>query len=121
MYHIAGITSEAQTVAITDDDLDCVREMFRGTPGPIEFAMLGCPHLTICKVGDIAAQINGRRFAVDTWILVSSLTRELAERMGYLSTIRAAGGHAIADTCMDIPGCWDIYSFAGRIVVHSTE
>ncbi len=122
MYHIVGITPEAPTleaafggnavkahVKITDADLDCVREQFRGEAGPIEFAMLGCPHLTIRQVGEIAAQVGGQRFAVDTWILVSSLTLELAERMGYLGVIHRAGGHVIADTCMDVPGCWDIY------------
>jgi len=122
MYHIAGITPEAPdvdtalggrapkvTVKITDADLDRVREQFAGEPGPIEYAMFGCPHLTIRQVGDIAAQIQGRRFAVDTWILVSSLTLELADRMGYLATINRAGGHVIPDTCMDVPGCWDVY------------
>jgi predicted aconitase len=122
MYHIVGITPEAPTLAaafggkavkahvtITDADLDRVREQFRGETGPIDFAMLGCPHLTIRQVGEIAALVDGRRLAVDTWILVSSLTLELAERMGYLRIIRRAGGHVIADTCMDVPGCWDIY------------
>ena len=122
MYHIVGITPEAPTleaafggkavkshVKITDADLDCVREQFAGEPGPIEYAMFGCPHLTIRQVGEIAAQVGGQRFAVDTWILVSSLTLELAERMGYLGVIHRAGGHVIADTCMDVPGCWDIY------------
>jgi predicted aconitase len=122
MYHIAGITPEAPdvdaalggtapkaTVKITDADLDRVREQFAGEPGPIEYAMFGCPHLTIRQVGEIAAQIQGRRFAVDTWILVSSLTLELAERMGYLAAINRAGGHVLPDTCMDVPGCWDIY------------
>ncbi len=122
MYHIAGITPEAPTleaafggkepearVTITDADLECIREMFRGEVGAIDFAMLGCPHLTIRQLGDIAAQVEGKRFAVDTWILVSSLTLELAERMGHLAAIRRAGGHVIADTCMDIPGIWDYY------------
>lgn len=122
MYHVVGITPEAPTVeaalggntveervTITDADLDRVREQFSGEPGPIEFAMLGCPHLTIRQVGEIAALVEGKRFAVDTWILVSSLTLELAERMGFLSTIDRAGGHVIPDTCMDIPGCWDVY------------
>lgn len=122
MYHVAGITPEApsveaafggnavkQRVTITDADLDHVREQFSGEPGPIEYAMLGCPHLTIRQVGEIAALVDGKQLAVDTWILVSSLTLELAERMGFLSVIHRAGGHVIADTCMDIPGCWDVY------------
>jgi hypothetical protein len=29
--------------------------------------------------------------------------------MGHLAAIRRAGGHVIADTCMDIPGIWDYY------------
>ena len=32
------------------------------------------------------------------WILTSSLTRELADRMGYLDTITRAGGHIVTDT-----------------------
>lgn len=120
MYHIVGITPEAPTleaafgdnqikanVAITDADLARVREEVCGQPGQIEFAMFGCPHLSIRQVAEIAAIAEGRRFAVDTWVLTSSLTKELAERMGYLSVIRRAGGHIVPDTCMDIPGCWD--------------
>ena len=122
MYHVVGFTPEAPTVedafggnsikeriTITDSDLDQVRNQFAGEPGPIEFAMFGCPHLTIRQVGEIAALADGEHFAVDTWILVSSLTLELAERMGYLSVIHRAGGHVIPDTCMDVPGCWDTY------------
>jgi predicted aconitase len=122
MYHIAGITPEAPdlesalggkapraTVRITQDDLERVREQFAGEPGPIEYAMFGCPHLSIRQIGEVAAQIKGRRFAVDTWFLVSSLTLELADRMGFLATIRRAGGHVLPDTCMDIPGAWDYY------------
>ena len=122
MYHVVGITPEAPTLAaafggndvkarvtITEADLERVREQFSGEAGPIEYAMLGCPHLTIRQVGEIAALVEGKRFAVDTWVLVSSLTLELAERMGYLGAIHRAGGHVIPDTCMDVPGCWDIY------------
>ena len=60
-------------------------------------------------MGEVAALVDGKQLAVDTWILVSSLTLELAERMGFLGVIQRAGGHVVADTCMDIPGCWDAY------------
>jgi cis-L-3-hydroxyproline dehydratase len=122
MYHVAGITPEAPDVdaalggkepkvrvKVTDADLDRVRQQFAGEPGPIDYALFGCPHLTVRQLGDIAGQIQGRRFAVDTWILVSKYTLELADRMGFLEVITRAGGHVIADTCMDVPGAWDIY------------
>ncbi|MEZ5126534.1 MAG: aconitase X catalytic domain-containing protein [Thermoleophilia bacterium] len=127
MYHIAGITPEAPTTAaafggreplakvtITEADLQRVRDEVCRQPGKIDFAMFGCPHLTIRQVGEIAEVADGRHFAVGTWILVSSLTRELAERMGYLSIIQRAGGHVVAGTCIDVPPCWGpIYGKTG--------
>ncbi|MFO7706861.1 MAG: aconitase X catalytic domain-containing protein [Desulfobacterales bacterium] len=122
MYHITGITPEAPTieaafagkptrhrVEITNRDLENVREQICGTPGKIDFAMFGCPHLTIRQVAEIAGVLEGRRLKVDFWVLTSSLTRELAERMGYLQTIQRAGGHIVADTCIDVPPCWQPY------------
>ena len=122
MYHIAGITPEAPTVeaavgskkikreiVITDKDLQDTRERLCNEPGTIDFAMFGCPHITIRQVGIIAKVCEGRKFKVDTWLLTSSLTRELADRMGYLSIIQRAGGHIIADTCIDVPPCWKPY------------
>ena len=127
MYHIVGITPEAPTleaafggnavkerVTITDADLELVREQVCKGPGKIDFAMFGCPHLSIRQVAEIAAVADGRHFSVGTWILVSSLTRELAARMGYLSIIQRAGGHVVADTCIDVPPCWGpIYGKTG--------
>ncbi|MBF0530848.1 MAG: DUF521 domain-containing protein, partial [Deltaproteobacteria bacterium] len=122
MFHIAGITPEAPTlnaafggkpyqhrVEITERDLDQVRGDICGEPGKIDFAMFGCPHLTIRQVEDIAKILDGKRLKVDFWVLTSSLTKELAGRMGYLQIIQRAGGHIIADTCIDVPPCWRPY------------
>lgn len=122
MYHIAGITPEAptveaalggkrakETITITDADLASTREHLCGEPGQIDFAMFGCPHITIRQVASVAEVCAGRRFAVDAWFLTSSLTKELARRMGYLDIIERAGGHIITDTCIDVPPCWQPY------------
>lgn len=111
MYHIVGITPEApdiktafggkepkRRIQITRSDIEDIRKKICGEPGKIDFAMFGCPHLTIRQVGDIARVAEGKRFSVDVWILTSSLTKELAGRMGYLDVINRAGGHIIADT-----------------------
>lgn len=111
MYHIVGITPEAPDVktafggkepkhraVIKKQDLDRVRDRICGQPGKIDMAMFGCPHLSLRQVQDIARVCDGKRFAVDVWILTSSLTRELADRMGALASIERAGGHIITDT-----------------------
>jgi len=122
LYHVVGITPEApdektafggkppkRKVTIGDDDLDRVRRKICGAPGKIDFAMFGCPHLTIRQVADIARICDGRKFAVDVWILTSSLTKELAQRMGFQEIINRSGGHIVADTCIDVPPCWHPY------------
>lgn len=119
LYHVVGITPEApdlktvfdgkepkHRVVIEQKDLDMVRERICGEPGAIDFAMFGCPHLSLRQIGDIARVANGRKFAVDVWVLTSSLTKELAGRMGFLDIINRAGGHVVADTCIDVPPCW---------------
>jgi len=119
MYHIIGITPEApdiktafcgkeprKNIVIEQKDIEMVRKRICGEPGKIDFAMFGCPHLSIRQVGDIARVCKDRRFAVDVWILTSSLTKELAARMGFLDIISRAGGHIVADTCIDVPPCW---------------
>ena len=120
MYHIEGITPEAptleaaiggkkikETIVITDKDLAETRERLCREPKKIDFAMFGCPHITINQVATIARVCEGKKFKV--WLLVSSLTKELAERMGYNAIIQRAGGHIVSDTCIDVPPCWQPY------------
>lgn len=122
MYHIEGITPEAptleaavggktvkQTITITQKDLDETRERLCREPKKIDFAMFGCPHITINQVATIAKVCENRKFKVPVWLLVSSLTKELAVRMGYNAIIQRAGGHIVSDTCIDVPPCWQPY------------
>ena len=125
MYHIEGITPEAstleeacgghsikETITITSEDIESVRKTLCGDPGEIDFAMFGCPHLTISQVETIARILDGKKATVPIWILTSSLTKELAQRMGFINIIRRAGGHIVADTCIDVPPCW--HPFYGK-------
>ena len=118
MYHIVGITPggadrrgglrRQRGQGARDDHRRRPRARARAVPrraGPdrVRHVRLPAPHHPPGR-RDRRARSTGKRFAVDTWILVSSLTLELAERMGYLGAIQRAGGHVIADTCMDVPG-----------------
>lgn len=119
MYHILGFTPEAPTleaafqgeepekkVTITDADLERKLDQISMETGKIDFALFGCPHLTIEQLGEIVEVLGDREFAVEFWVNTSSLTRNLAEKMGYLEKIERAGGHIVDDTCIDQP-CWN--------------
>ncbi|MEW5783901.1 MAG: aconitase X catalytic domain-containing protein [Bacillota bacterium] len=118
MYHIVGVTPEAQTledafhgetpkgrVSIANRDLQSMKEIHSAATGKIDFALFGCPHFTIRQVEQIAGLITGKELKAELWICTSSLTRTLAERMGFLQDIESAGGHIVDDTCIDQP-CW---------------
>ncbi|SFH40057.1 predicted aconitase subunit 1 [Desulfotomaculum arcticum] len=118
LYHIVGVTPEAPTieaafhgedpekrVVITEEDIKQVRDVISAEAGKIDFALFGCPHLTINQVAKIARMLEGKKLAVELWVCTSSLTKELAKRMGYLGIINRAGGHIVEDTCIDQP-CW---------------
>lgn len=118
LYHIVGFTPEAPTreaafhgrtpqkeVVITRADLDAMREELSAPGGKIDFALYGCPHFTIDQVTTIAELVAGKKLAVPLFVMTSSLTKNLAQKMGYDAIIREAGGYIIDDTCMDQP-CW---------------
>ncbi|MDW7660505.1 MAG: aconitase X catalytic domain-containing protein [Bacillota bacterium] len=123
MYHIVGFTPEAptiedafggikpkRTVTITDNDLKEILENI-SEPGnrKIDFAMFGCPHLTLTQIHEIASLVKDKKLATELWILSSSHTKEMADRMGLLQIIRDAGGEIVEDTCPDQP-CWHYLS-----------
>lgn len=119
MYHIVGVTPEAKTIndafqggdpeyviTISEEDLEKVHEDITDPGGKIDFALFGCPHFNINQVAHISKLVEGKKLKVKLWIMTSSLTKELASRMGYLEILQAAGGDIVDDTCMDQP-CWE--------------
>lgn len=128
MYHVVGVTPEAQTieqafggkepkrkVVITNEDLEKIlKEISEEGNRKIDFAMFGCPHFTLNQVQEIANIVKGKKLAVDMWILTSSYTKDMAERMGLTQVIQDAGGNIVSDTCPDQP-CW--HHLSGKIGV----
>ncbi len=119
MYHIVGFTPEAPTVeaafggnepkrvvTITDEDLEQVLSEISLSPDrEISFAMFGCPHFTYEQAKYIAEKIEGKKLAMEMWILVSSHVKEMADRAGITEILEAAGACIVPDTCPDQP-CW---------------
>lgn len=122
MYHIEGITPAAPTLMAAIGGQERSRRPSssptRTWPRPRavcagsqedRLCHVRRPHITINQVATIARVCEGKKFKVPVWLLVSSLTKELAERMGYNAIIQRAGGHIVSDTCIDVPPCWQPY------------
>ncbi len=109
LYHIVGHTPEAPVKSAVIDDgvkpvifgrkeYDEVCEKFSLT-GPIDFVVLGCPHVSIIEMGEIAEQLKGKKIKSGLWVCAARQVRSLADTMGYSRIILDAGAEIICDTC----------------------
>jgi len=123
MFYMPGFTVEASNleeafqgdtpedkITVTDQELKRVYEELQTTSGKVDFVMLGCPHYTLRQVGEVARLLNGKKIhdGVSFWVCTSATTKILAQRIGYVDIVERAGGHVVADTCIDEP-CWNVY------------
>lgn len=130
MYHIIGVTPEAPTSeaafgkkdipsaesVITNKQLAATEDKLAASTGPINLAMVGCPHYTYEQIIEIDRLLGGRRVHEDVafWVLATFEAVELAERSHIRQKLERQGVYLVADTCMDEP-CWK--SFEGGLGV----
>jgi predicted aconitase len=110
LYHIEGITPEAQAQEMLRPDhetfvVDSLEPAYCALSGDetateIDLVWLGCPHASLQEVARLAAFAEGNRFRPEVWITTSRRVRDQAEAAGYVDAIEAAGGQVVADTCV---------------------
>ena len=116
MYHIPGVTPEADTVEQAFGNRKPVERLKYGKAErklaydnlnssakdtAVDFVMLGCPHNSIEQVWTAAKLLDGKKLSPNTqlWIFTPRALRDTAELNGYGDIIRAAGAHLMSDTC----------------------
>lgn len=109
LYHIIGITPEAQkkedvvkselpVLTFGQAEYDKVCEKFSQT-GPIDFVVIGCPHVSIQEMTEVAKLVEGKKIKTGLWVCTSRMVKELGDKMGITKTIEEAGGEIVCDTC----------------------
>jgi hypothetical protein len=124
MYHIVGVTPEAETIEMAFGR--------RGGPGPgtrrpvetfrygaaerrrvydqlnstatdadVDYVMLGCPHAAIEQLREAASLLSGRKVSTNChlWIFTSRAVKHEADAAGVSRAIGDAGGVILTDTC----------------------
>ena len=114
LYHIEGITPEAQgnlieldrieeRIEITRGSLNEVKKRLNtGTMDHVDLVTFGCPHASLNEVKEIASLLEGKRIrsGVTLWVCTSRAVKDMSKKLGYVDTVEAAGGNVVADTCM---------------------
>ena len=115
MYHVIGITPEANTIAEVfgnkkpadtinygkTERKESYNKLNCSNSDNIDFVLLGCPHYTIQEINYTANILEDKKVAdgVKLFIFTNMQHKALAKKSGYLDTIERAGGKLIIDSC----------------------
>jgi cis-L-3-hydroxyproline dehydratase len=116
MFHIAGITPEAATLAealgnrhprrtvpVSIGDLRRTRDgLTTATGSRVDVVAFGSPHCSLAECQALGALMAGSRASesVDVFITTSRAVRDLLARSGELAIIEDFGARVTADTCI---------------------
>ncbi len=108
LYHVAGVTPEADQpgVLLSDhdtlvvDDLQPAYAALNAEAGDIDLVWFGCPHAGLEEIATVARLLDGRTVKTALWITTAREVRRRAEEEGLLETIEACGGRIVADMCV---------------------
>ena len=116
MYHIVGVTPEAEDVEMAFGPMNAAETFVYGKSElqrvydqlnasakdpAVDYVMLGCPHAAIEQLREAALLLEGKKVSSNCslWIFTSRAVRDAADRDGYTKAIGAAGGIVMTDTC----------------------
>jgi len=113
--HIAGLTPEARdvpdalgglaprrTVTITGREIaQSLAMLCDAGEGPVDLVSVGCPHLSLEELRDLAWALEGKAVATGTdfWIWTDYATQHMAARSGYVAAIEKAGAKVLNSSC----------------------
>ncbi len=109
LYHIAGVTPEAQRRAdiasgmtpeyrVARTDIEALEQSYR-KDAKVDVVVFSAPQLSIFELRTLAQLCDGRRFTVPLLAVTSPQVKPDADRMGYTKTIEAAGGTVLSGMC----------------------
>lgn len=105
LYHMPGITAEAKTVEeafggkkipmrvqFGPEELRKRTERMSSVPGgKMDLVVIGCPHLEMEGLIDLAKRIKGRKVKVETYVLTNKVCKDMATEMGVAQIIEDSG------------------------------
>ncbi len=118
LCHLTGITPEAPELEATLGNRkpemeitlspyemrEAAEKLCNYTSSDVEVVAMGCPHLTMREIRDIAFMLQGKRIASGVRLILATNegVRNLCHRMGYIDIIEKAGGLVITDSCIAV-------------------
>lgn len=134
LFHAIGITPEApdketvfkgkkyETVIIGQKELEQgYNNLTCGKSRDVDFVALGCPHMNLTQVANIAKMLEGKKISenVTMWIHTNMAVKAMAKELGYLKTIEDSGAVLTQDLCV-VLSCPEALGFK-TLATHSPK
>ena len=115
MFHAVGVTPEAPTVeeafggrepakviVFGEAEKQQAENTLNKEPSEyVDWILVGCPNASVQEMREVAEALEGKKVHKDValWVTTSGSMYAMAERMGYIDTIKNAGGVVVRETC----------------------
>lgn len=111
LFHMAGITPEAQLLAdiadadmpvratIGEADLRAFQAAYNGRVDKVDVVVFSAPQLSLLEMRDVADMLDGRRVSVPLLVVTSPQVKSDADRLGITARIEATGGLVLSGMC----------------------
>jgi len=106
LFHMEGITPNqtaepGESVDIAQQDIDGAKAELNDAD-EIDLVGIGCPHLSLKEVSEVARMLEGKKVNKEVWICVARPIKRIADQMGYTKIIEDSGAKFACDTCMAV-------------------
>ena len=115
MFHAVGVTPEAPTleaafggrepakvIVFGDAEKTQAEQALNKEPSDhVDWILVGCPNASVEEIRQVADALQGKKVhkGVSLWVTTAGAMYAMAERMGYIKTIKDAGGVVVRETC----------------------
>ena len=115
MYHILGVTPEANTFEAAfgsknpkeiihygkAERIRTYENLNSAKDERVDLVILGCPHYSLEQLREVAGLLDGKKVHenVFLWIWTAHQLKDIADRNGYTDIISRAGGYLLTDSC----------------------
>ena len=112
MFHMAGITPEAQrlddvlpagrdlrTHDVGEADVRAFQASYRKAIDTVDLVVFSAPQLSLVEMREVATLLDGRRATIPLLAITSPQVKPDADRMGLTARIETAGGTVLSGMC----------------------
>ena len=111
MFHMAGITPEAQRLedvadpalpiraTVTGADIQIFQHAYRAKVDTVDLVVFSAPQLSLLEMRTLAGMLDGRHATVPLLVVTSPQVKSEADRMGLTARMEAAGALVLSGMC----------------------